>query len=217
MPWLFPPFLGGPAAVGLFVLRLVAGSAMMLHGWPKIQHATNWMGARRRGPWPPASPGRRGRVRRRPLLGPRPPDPHRLVSRPLHHGDRPRDGPPPPRPPLRRQCPRTVIGARPGLPLHRPGAAPDRPRPPLRRRPPVRPAAERERPELPDSPRSHFLRPTRPLGLPRRPRHPPDGRGPEGQRKPLQGTMGGTGSVSDPVSEEPAPLLPSTEPATSGP
>jgi putative oxidoreductase len=42
---LFPTFLGGRAAVGLLVLRLVAGSAMVLHGWPKIQHATSWMGA----------------------------------------------------------------------------------------------------------------------------------------------------------------------------
>src|SRR6516225_7128003 len=40
----FPPFLGGSGAVGLLVLRLVAGTAMMLHGWPKIQHATSWMG-----------------------------------------------------------------------------------------------------------------------------------------------------------------------------
>src|SRR3954454_5263856 len=41
---LFPAFLGGPGAVGLLVLRLVAGTAMMFHGWPKIQHATSWMG-----------------------------------------------------------------------------------------------------------------------------------------------------------------------------
>lgn len=41
---IFPTFLGGPAAVGLLVLRLVAGTAMMLHGWPKIQNATSWMG-----------------------------------------------------------------------------------------------------------------------------------------------------------------------------
>lgn len=41
---LFPAFLGGPGAVGLLVLRLVAGTAMMLHGWPKIHHATSWMG-----------------------------------------------------------------------------------------------------------------------------------------------------------------------------
>jgi putative oxidoreductase len=43
-PRIFPAFLGGPSAVGLLVLRLVAGTAMMLHGWPKIQHATSWMG-----------------------------------------------------------------------------------------------------------------------------------------------------------------------------
>src|SRR3954447_23544996 len=39
-----PPYVAGPGAVGLLVLRLVAGTAMMLHGWPKIQHATSWMG-----------------------------------------------------------------------------------------------------------------------------------------------------------------------------
>lgn len=43
---LFPPFLGGSGAVGLLVLRLVAGIAMMFHGWPKIQHAFSWMGPR---------------------------------------------------------------------------------------------------------------------------------------------------------------------------
>ena len=41
---LFPTFVGGPGAIGLLVLRLVAGAAMMLHGWPKVQHATSWMG-----------------------------------------------------------------------------------------------------------------------------------------------------------------------------
>ena len=41
---LWPPYVGGSGAVGLLVLRLVAGTAMMLHGWPKIQHATSWMG-----------------------------------------------------------------------------------------------------------------------------------------------------------------------------
>ncbi len=40
---LYPAFLGGSGAVGLLVLRLVAGTAMMLHGWPKVQHATSWM------------------------------------------------------------------------------------------------------------------------------------------------------------------------------
>src|SRR5438067_2446980 len=39
----FPPFLTGRAAVGLLVLRLVAGSAIILHGWPKIQHPFEWM------------------------------------------------------------------------------------------------------------------------------------------------------------------------------
>jgi putative oxidoreductase len=41
---LFPPFLAGRAAVGMFVLRLVAGTAMAFHGWPKIQNPTAWMG-----------------------------------------------------------------------------------------------------------------------------------------------------------------------------
>src|SRR5438067_3184096 len=31
-----PPYVAGPGAVGLLVLRLVAGTAMMFHGWPKI-------------------------------------------------------------------------------------------------------------------------------------------------------------------------------------
>jgi putative oxidoreductase len=42
---LFAAFVGGPGAVGLLVLRLVAGTAMMHHGWPKIQHPFSWMGA----------------------------------------------------------------------------------------------------------------------------------------------------------------------------
>jgi hypothetical protein len=41
---LFPQFVGGLGAPGLLVLRLVAGAAMMSHGWPKIQHAISWMG-----------------------------------------------------------------------------------------------------------------------------------------------------------------------------
>jgi putative oxidoreductase len=40
----FPHFIGGPGAFGLLLLRVVAGAAMMFHGWPKIQHATSWMG-----------------------------------------------------------------------------------------------------------------------------------------------------------------------------
>jgi len=31
-------------AVGLLLFRLVVGSALMLHGWPKFQSAFNWMG-----------------------------------------------------------------------------------------------------------------------------------------------------------------------------
>ena len=43
MQRLYAPFVGGPGAVALLVLRLVAGSAMMLHGWPKIQNPFSWM------------------------------------------------------------------------------------------------------------------------------------------------------------------------------
>src|SRR5687768_15157628 len=42
--FLYGPFLGGRAAVGLFALRAVAGAALMFHGWPKIQNPTGWMG-----------------------------------------------------------------------------------------------------------------------------------------------------------------------------
>lgn len=40
----YSPFFGPPASVGLLVLRVVAGLALMLHGWPKIQKAFSWMG-----------------------------------------------------------------------------------------------------------------------------------------------------------------------------
>ena len=40
---IFPEFLGGPRAVALLFLRLVAGTAFVFHGWPKIQHPMSWM------------------------------------------------------------------------------------------------------------------------------------------------------------------------------
>ncbi len=39
----YSEFLGGGRAVALLFLRLVAGTAFMFHGWPKIQHPTAWM------------------------------------------------------------------------------------------------------------------------------------------------------------------------------
>ncbi|MBX9693062.1 MAG: DoxX family protein [Cyanobacteria bacterium] len=41
---LFPPFLENPAAIGLLVVRVVAGLALMLHGYGKIQNPFGWMG-----------------------------------------------------------------------------------------------------------------------------------------------------------------------------
>ncbi len=43
----FPPFVTGPGAVGLLLLRLVMGAAFMFHGWYKIQSPGGvfaWMG-----------------------------------------------------------------------------------------------------------------------------------------------------------------------------
>ena len=39
----FPEFVGGARAVALLLLRLAAGSAFIMHGWPKIQHPMSWM------------------------------------------------------------------------------------------------------------------------------------------------------------------------------
>jgi len=40
---LYPDFLAGRAAIGLLFLRVVVGTALMLHGWSKIQHPFSWM------------------------------------------------------------------------------------------------------------------------------------------------------------------------------
>ncbi len=41
---LIRPFLSGPAALGLLLLRLVAGSGMALHGWHKFSGDGGWTG-----------------------------------------------------------------------------------------------------------------------------------------------------------------------------
>ena len=40
---IYPEFIGGRAALGLLLLRAVAGVAMMMHGWSKIQAPFSWM------------------------------------------------------------------------------------------------------------------------------------------------------------------------------
>ncbi|MBV9647578.1 MAG: DoxX family protein [Candidatus Eremiobacteraeota bacterium] len=42
---LAPPLIGGRAAIGLLLLRLVVGLAFILHGLPKIHNPTGWMTA----------------------------------------------------------------------------------------------------------------------------------------------------------------------------
>jgi putative oxidoreductase len=41
--WLFPPVVEGRGAVGLLLLRLVAGAAFLVHGSGKIQSPFAWM------------------------------------------------------------------------------------------------------------------------------------------------------------------------------
>lgn len=41
---LFPLWVLDPGALGLLVLRVVVGAALMVHGYPKIMVATSWMG-----------------------------------------------------------------------------------------------------------------------------------------------------------------------------
>lgn len=42
---LFGSFVPAPGAAGLLCLRLVSGTALMHHGWSKIQHPFTWMDA----------------------------------------------------------------------------------------------------------------------------------------------------------------------------
>ena len=44
MKQIFGEFIGGRAAFGLLVLRVVAGAGLMMHGYPKIQKPFGWMG-----------------------------------------------------------------------------------------------------------------------------------------------------------------------------
>lgn len=44
-PFLFPLPPSGRLGVTLLFLRVVAGAAFMIHGWPKIQNPLEWMGA----------------------------------------------------------------------------------------------------------------------------------------------------------------------------
>lgn len=40
----FGDFLGGRAALGLLIVRVIFGLGIMLHGWGKIQNPMGWMG-----------------------------------------------------------------------------------------------------------------------------------------------------------------------------
>jgi len=41
----YGPFIPSPGAAALLFLRLIAGTALMLHGWPKMLHPFTWMDA----------------------------------------------------------------------------------------------------------------------------------------------------------------------------
>ena len=42
--WFYNNTVGPAGSLGLLLLRVVMGTAFMLHGWPKVQNATGWMG-----------------------------------------------------------------------------------------------------------------------------------------------------------------------------
>lgn len=52
---LFPRWVDNPGAIGLLLVRIVAGAAFILHGWPKIQAPLHWMDAFAPGQAPPAA------------------------------------------------------------------------------------------------------------------------------------------------------------------
>lgn len=43
MKKLFGSFVGGRAALGLLIIRVITGAALMFHGWGKIQKPFSWM------------------------------------------------------------------------------------------------------------------------------------------------------------------------------
>ena len=43
MKRLYPPFLGGSRGIGLLLVRLVVGTAFVLHGWQKMGNPMHWL------------------------------------------------------------------------------------------------------------------------------------------------------------------------------
>ena len=43
MKRLYPQFLGGPRGIALLIVRLVVGTAFILHGWQKMGDPLHWM------------------------------------------------------------------------------------------------------------------------------------------------------------------------------
>jgi len=43
MKRLYPQFLGGPRGIALLIVRLVVGTAFILHGWQKMGNPLHWM------------------------------------------------------------------------------------------------------------------------------------------------------------------------------
>lgn len=43
LAWIFPPPVEGRGAIGLLIMRVIIGAAMLGHGWGKIQSPFSWM------------------------------------------------------------------------------------------------------------------------------------------------------------------------------